>query len=90
MIFVAKGTLLWFMTKLQIKGFVVPWRIYVQQIEIDNIDFVNLLKYKLFQIKEDGIFIYYLLYFYWLILYGKENNPYEIEARNKQKGINNG
>ena len=38
-----------------------------------------------YQILRDGLFLFYLKYFYYSVRYGYKDNPYEIEAREAQK-----
>jgi len=35
------------------------------------------------QIRRDGYWTFHIKYIWWLIKYGYENNPYEVEARRK-------
>ena len=63
-----------------------PWGIYIQPKWINN---KGLRRHEIthwLQRQRDGFFAYWFFTFWYLIRYGYDNSPYEVEARRAQFG----
>lgn len=78
----ASGLLLYFMVKMKFYGWTSAWgKIYVRPGHLGNQSLINHEQVHAMQIQRDGTFWQPIKYTYYLLRYGYQNNPYEIEAR---------
>jgi len=79
----------WFMKLFGFKGWASFWRTaYFLPGYLDNRGLVMHELKHLEQIERDGRGVFAVKYLYWLVRYGYENNPYELEAREAQATAN--
>lgn len=78
----ASGFILWLLVKLGFHGWTSNWGvIYVQPEHIDDQYLIAHEQAHAMQIQRDGYLWQPIKYTYYLIRYGYQNNPYEVEAR---------
>jgi hypothetical protein len=81
----------WFMKLFGFKGWASFWRTgYFLPGYLDNRGLVMHELKHLEQIERDGRLVFAIKYVWWLIRFGYQNNPYELEARQAQRDAQKG
>jgi len=80
------GPIKWYMKLCGFQGWTSFWNVIY--LDPDHMDDEKLIRHEMAhidQIQRDGKIVFALKYMFWTMKYGYWNNPYEIEAREKEK-----
>lgn len=81
---VVRGPIRWFLEAFGFAGITLPWRtIYLLAEWQHDVDLRRQELVHIEQIDREGPVLFSLKYLWWLVRYGYERNPYEIEALEK-------
>jgi len=79
------GIIKWYMKLCGFKGWTSFWNtIYLDPEHLDDEPLIRHEMAHIDQIQRDGKIVFTLKYLFWTVRYGYWNNPYEIEARQKE------
>jgi len=82
----AKHVVLWWMNLFGFKGLTMPWAIYLHPTRLNDTALIRHEMKHVEQMKRDGVATFMIKYVWWSVRYGYFNNPYEIEAREAERG----
>jgi len=80
------GPVKWYMKLCGFQGWTSFWDvIYLDPAHLNDESLIRHEMAHIDQIQRDGKIVFALKYMFWTMKYGYWNNPYEIEAREKEK-----
>jgi len=78
------GPIKWYMKLCRFQGWTSYWNVIYLDPEMDTPALRRHEMCHIKQMEEEGKIVFTVKYIYWTMKYGYQNNPYEVEARQKE------